>query len=140
MRGRDDGMLGFWPVLSADSRAGTITATIRALEIVQRQNEEFRISLHYGSMNVRATPTGEEAPFGPEVIRVMQMDRLVSCLRVPVLISEIAREALGTEGPTRRLSAEELRDFGGGQKYFTLSKAVPGQPDPPTLERSSSGF
>ena len=62
MRARDEGMIAYWPVQSADPRAGTVAAALRSLCIVRRQSEEFRLSLHYGLVSLRLSPTGEEAP------------------------------------------------------------------------------
>jgi hypothetical protein len=113
MRGRDEGLIAFWPVQSADTRASTVAAALRSLRAVQRQNEEFRLSLHHGAVILRPTPTGEDAPFGPEIIFAMQLDRLASSLKVPILITETAQAALGTEFPTRRLGIEEMQSYSG---------------------------
>ncbi|MEP6670284.1 MAG: FHA domain-containing protein [Chthoniobacter sp.] len=122
MRGRDEGLIAYWPVQTADPRATTVVAAVRALGNV-RQNEEFRLSLHFGSVNLRVAPTGEEAPAGPEVICAMQLDRFASNLRIPILLTEAAREALGTHVPTRKLGLDELRGYRGEQRYYTFAEA-----------------
>jgi hypothetical protein len=122
MRGRDEGLIAYWAMATADSRAATVAAAVRALGAMQRQNEEFRLSLHYGPVNLRVAPTGEEAPFGPEVIAIMQLDRFASSLRLPTLLTEPAREALGTALSTRRVGLEELRDYRGDQRFYTLAE------------------
>ena len=78
MRARDEGLIAYWTVQTADPRASTVAAVLRSLSITRRQTEEFRLSLHYGLVDLRITPTGEEAPSGPEVIRAVQLDRLAS--------------------------------------------------------------
>ena len=93
--------------------AKAVAAALRSLRAVQRQNEEFRLSLHHGAVILRPTPTGEDAPFGPEIIFAMQLDRLASSLKVPILITETAQAALGTEFPTRRLGIEEMQSYSG---------------------------
>lgn len=121
MRGRDDGLIAFWPVATTDSRAATVIATIRALIATQRQNEEFRLSLHYGPTSLRVTASGEEAPTGAEAITAMQLDRVASNLRMPILLTEKARENLGTYVQARRLGMDELRGYRGEQKYYTIA-------------------
>lgn len=120
MRGRDEGIIAYWPVTSADTRAATVVAAVRALLTVQRQNEEFRLSLHYGRTNLRVASTGEEVPAGPEAITVVQLDRFAGNLGVSILLTEAAREALGTSVTTRRLLLAELRGYQGEQKYYTF--------------------
>ncbi|MEZ0256277.1 MAG: FHA domain-containing protein [Chthoniobacter sp.] len=123
MRGRDEGLIAYWPVTTGDSRAATIAAAVRALLTVQRQNEELRLSLHYGSTSLRTTPTGEEAPAGSEAITVMQLDRLARNLSMPILLTEAARDSLGALAATRRLGLDDLRGYRGEQKYYTLAEA-----------------
>jgi len=120
MRGRDEGLLAYWPVTGADSRAGSVVASIRSLTNIQRDDEEFRISLHHGLVTLKASPTGEEAPYGSDIIGALQLDRFASSLRIPILLTEAASCALEGTVTTRRLSAEELRDFRGEQKFYTL--------------------
>jgi hypothetical protein len=120
IRARDEGLIAYWPVQSADSRASTVAAVLRSLSIARRQTEEFRLSLHHGLVNLRVSPTGEEAPSGPEVMLAVQLDRLASTLKTPVLLTEAAREALGETLPTRRLTVEEIRDYSGEQRFYTL--------------------
>lgn len=122
MRARDEGLIAYWTVQSADTRAGTIAAVLRSLGITRRQTEEFRLSLHYGVVDLRITPTGEEAPSGPEVIRAVHLDRLASTTTTPVLLTEAARDALGTALPTRRLTAEEIRGTTGEQRFYTVAE------------------
>ena len=121
MRARDEGLIAYWPVQTADSRAGTVAAALRSLCITRRQSEEFRLSLHHGPVNLRLSPTGEEAPSGPEVIMAMQLDRLASTVKAPVLITEAARDAFGETVPTRRLGMDELRGYTGEQRFYTLA-------------------
>lgn len=121
MRGRDEGVLGYWPVQSADSRAATVAAALRSLCLVRCQSEEFRLSLHYGMVSLRVGPTGEESPSGPEVIMAIQLDRLSSSMKTPVLLTESAQDALGDMLPTRRMGVDELRGYEGEQRFYTLS-------------------
>lgn len=119
MRARDEGMIAYWPVQSTDTRAATVAAALRSLGNVQRQNEEFRLCLHYGSVTLRPAPTGGEVPSGPEVIFALQLDRLASTLKVPLLLTEAARDALGENVPSRRLGLDELRGYRGDQRFYT---------------------
>ena len=119
MRARDEGLIAYWPVQSADTRAATVATVLRSLERVQRQNEEFRLCLHYGSVTLKTAPTGGEVPSGPEVIFALQLDRLASSLSVPVLLTEAAREALGDQMTSRRLGLDELRGYRGDQRFYT---------------------
>lgn len=120
MRSRDEGLIAYWPVQTADSRAGTVASALRSLRIAQRQSEEFRLSLHYAVVTWKVSPTGEEAPTGPEVILAIQLDRLATTMNSPVLLTEEAHSALGDTLPTRRLSADELREYRGEQRYYTI--------------------
>jgi len=123
MRARDEGLMAYWPVQSMDTRAATVAAALRSLSNVQRQNEEFRLSLHYGSVSLRPAPTGGETPYGPEVIFALQLDRLASTLQIPVLLTEAAREALANALPTRRLGLDELRGYRGDQRFYSLAES-----------------
>lgn len=121
IRGRDEGMIAYWPVQIADPRATTIATVLGSLATARRQSEEFRLALHYGTVDLRPSPTGETVPTGPEVIHAVQLDRLGTATRVPVLLTEAAHEALGAALPSRRLTREELRDFRGEQRLYTLA-------------------
>lgn len=119
MRARDEGLMAYWPVQGMDTRSSTVAAALRSLSNVQRQNEEFRLCLHYGSVSLRPAPTGGETPSGAEVIFALQLDRLASSLKVPVLLTEAARDALADALPTRRLALDELRGYRGDQRFYT---------------------
>jgi pSer/pThr/pTyr-binding forkhead associated (FHA) protein len=122
MRGRDEGLVAFWPVQTADSRASTVATALRSLVAVQRQNEEFRLSLHHGVVTLRPTPTGESSPAGPEVIFALQLDRLASGLKTPLLVTEAAREALAEQFSTRRLGVEEMQGYSGTHRFYTAAE------------------
>ncbi len=117
MRGLDDTLLAFWAGGAAE--AGAVASALASLRNWQKQTEEFRFALHYGRARLRRTAIGEEAPSGPEVILTMQLDKLASTFNCPVLVTESASEQLGAALPTRRLSAEELRDYRGTMRFFT---------------------
>jgi hypothetical protein len=121
MRARDEGLIAYWPVQTADSRAGTVAAALGSLCIARHQSEDFRLSLHHGPVALRLSPTGEEAPSGPEVILAMQLDRLASIVKVPVLITEAAHDVLGNALTTRRLGMDEMRGYSGEQRFYTLA-------------------
>ncbi len=121
MRARDEGIIAYWPVQTADSRASTVAAALRSLCTARRRSEEFRLSIHHGPVSLRLSPTGEEAPSGPEVIMAMQLDRLASTVKAPVLMTEAARDAFGESVPTRRLGMDELRGYAGEQRFYTLA-------------------
>src|SRR4051812_33049755 len=53
MRARDEGLLAFWPVDSADPRAANIAAALRSLRIAPRPTEALRLSLHYGPVKMK---------------------------------------------------------------------------------------
>jgi hypothetical protein len=122
MRARDEGLIAYWPVHTADTRATTVAAALRSLIIAQRQFEEFRLSLHYGVVTLRVSSTGDEAPSGPEVILAVQLDRLASTMKTAVLLTEAARDALGETLPSRRLNADEFHSYTGKQRFYSLAE------------------
>lgn len=122
MRGRDESMIAYWPVQAADPRGVMMAAVLKSLNLVRRQSEEFRLALHYGTVELRRSATGETAPTGPEVVHAVQLDRFASSTRVPVLLTEAGRDALGDALATRRLSQDELRDYRGEHRFYTIAE------------------
>jgi len=52
----------------------------------------------------------------------MQLDRLASTVKAPILITEAARTALGNDFPTRRIGAEEMQSYRGTERFYTLGE------------------
>jgi hypothetical protein len=117
--GADGGLLAFWRVKPNDTQATVVAATLRSLGAFRKQTEEFRFVLHYGSVRLRSTVTGPDAPRGPEVIRAMQLDRLASNLKCPILVTESANERLGNSLPTRPIPTREMGAYAGEMRFFT---------------------
>lgn len=122
MRGRGESIIAFWPVQNSDPRAGAVAAALRSLGIARKQSEEFRLSLHYGVVDLRPSPTGEVVPSGPEIVQALQLDRLASATRVSVLMTEASRGVMGDVLPTRRLGLDEISEYRGVQRFYTIEE------------------
>lgn len=119
MRGRGDTLLAFWPDNGQESVASTVATCLRSLLTLQKQTEEFRFAMHHGHVNLRQSATGEEAPIGPDVITLMQLDRLASMFNCSLLITESASLRLGDALPNRKLTNQEVRGYRGAMRFYT---------------------
>ena len=121
-RALNEGLLSYW--LASDGSASSPASIANALDSLRRvqlQTEEFRFVLHYGEVSIRPNSFDVRAPTGPEVLFVMQLQRLARISDLPLLITESARKRLGDAFPTRALGRTELRDYGGKHQFFTAA-------------------
>jgi len=119
-RALNEGLLAYWN--SNDGSASSGAAIALALESVRRvqlQTEEFRFVLHYGEISIRLNTSGVRVLSGPEVIHVMELQRLARSSDIPLLITESARRRLGDNFPARPMSRSELRGYNGTHQFFT---------------------
>jgi hypothetical protein len=119
-RALNEGLLAYWLAAEGSaSSAAVIAHVLDSLRRVQLQTEEFRFVLHYGEVSIRLHHGDVRVPTGPEVIFVMQLQRLARNSDIALLITESARQQLGDNFPTRPLGRTELRDYKGQQQFFT---------------------
>lgn len=117
-----DGLLAYWPSTgSTDSR---IAATLRQLTALQQTSPTpFRFVLHHGSVTMGGMATlGEESLTGREVNFTFRMEKLASRLQQSGLLSQAARDRLGSQLEYADAGTHPLDGFEGSFSFFTLTK------------------
>jgi pSer/pThr/pTyr-binding forkhead associated (FHA) protein len=119
-RALNEGLLAYWFANEGSSGSAAVIATaLESLRRAQLESEEFRFVLHYGEVSIRLNPNEVRVPSGPEVIFVMELQRLAKSSDLALLITESARQKLGESFPTRQLARAELRGYTGKHQFFT---------------------
>jgi pSer/pThr/pTyr-binding forkhead associated (FHA) protein len=119
-RALNEGLLAYWIASDGSASSGAaIALALESLRRVQLQTEEFRFVLHYGEVFIRLNASEVPLLTGPEVIHIMELQRLARMSDIPLLITESARQELGENFPTRMLGRTELRGYGGKHQFFT---------------------
>lgn len=113
-----DGFLAYWR--EEDTNAEEIASALSALREIQRRNEpEFRIVLHLGSVAIGGIAAlGEESLIGKEVNLVFRLENLARVLDIGCGLSEAAHARLSDLLPVRALGEHELKGFENTRAFF----------------------
>jgi hypothetical protein len=122
MRALNQGLLAYWRVDGIDRGAATVALALNSLRALQMHTEEFYFALHAGKVTLRSEATRAAALQGNEVMFAMQLQKLSRSFNLDVLISEPAKELLGSALPVRSLTVAERRGYKGAQQFFTLAE------------------
>lgn len=112
-----DGFLAYWH--DDDQGAEHVATGLQKLKQVQKNEPPFRMVLHRGlvaSGGLRSM--GEESLIGKEVIFVFRMEKLGGSLGASLLISDAAREKLGSVMEFKPVGKHELKGFEGKYEFF----------------------
>jgi adenylate cyclase len=115
-----DGFFAYW--LAKEETASSVQETLDELRKLQSLGEPpFRIALHYGQVFVGGVASlGEESLSGPEVNFVFRMEKLAASLGMSCLLSEAARNALGSGPSFAEAGRHSVPSFKGDFLFFQL--------------------
>ncbi|HEV7867118.1 MAG TPA: FHA domain-containing protein [Chthoniobacteraceae bacterium] len=121
MRVLHQGLLAFWRAEGGVGNAAAVADALRSVRAVQLHTEEFRFSLHLGTVEMVGAATGNLTPAGADVIHAIELLRIGRTFNTPVLISSAAQVALGGLLATRVLLPNETPEYHGSERFFTLA-------------------
>ena len=107
-----DGFLAYW--FASRDRMPDMGAAVEQLREMQRQRQgpPFRLALHYGVVTVGGGGSaGEDSLSGRDVSLVFRMEKLAGSLGVDVMVSEAARDHLGSDIRLSDLGVHPLQGF-----------------------------